>query len=110
MISVVLAATLAAAAPGSQDAARASYGRCLSAFMRASIAKPVPAAEFDKAAAAACANEKAAFERAAIAADTARKISRTEAQQMVASEIEDYIANAKEGYRAYIGEDGKPIS
>ena len=110
MISVVLAATLAAAAPGSQDAARSTYAKCLSAFMRESVQKPVKPAEFDTAAAAACATEKAAFERASVAADVARKMSRTEAQQLVASEIQDYLANAKEGYRAHIGDDGKPVT
>lgn len=112
MISSALAFSLlltAAAADGTSSA-RKAYSSCLDRFMAQGLdAKMAPEA-FDAALATACSAEAARLRQAAIEATVAAGRKRTDAEEMVAGDIEDYQLNTKELYREYASTGTSPTS
>ena len=100
MISIALALTLAAAGGSSPSQSREGYARCLKDFIGASVEKKMEPAAFDAAVAAACQDKLALFKAALASADAALGIKPAASAKATGEEIADYIAMAKEDYRA----------
>jgi hypothetical protein len=100
MISIALAFTLAATAGGPASVSREGYSRCLKEFMRTSLEKKMEPAAFDAAVATACQDKLALFKTALVNADLALGIKKAASEKGIRDEIADYVAMAKEDYRA----------
>lgn len=99
MISIALASMLAVAVSPSSES-REGYARCLKDFMRASLEQKMEPAAFDAAIATACRDKQALFKTALINADLALGMKRAASEKAIGEQIADYIAMAKEDYRA----------
>lgn len=100
MISIALALTLAAAGGSPSSESREGYARCLKDFMKASLEQKMEPAAFDAAVATACRDKQALFKTALVNADLALGMKRAASEKAIGEQIADYIAMAKEDYRA----------
>jgi|GEM_PF-3310724 len=114
MISNVLLAALIAApaAPASPAAnptqARKALASCLnSALMTDLDAKTQPAA-FKTKLSSICANEKAAYTTASIAADVGVGIKREAAERNASTDLDDIVSSAADRYQLFFESGGKP--
>ncbi len=100
MISVVLASMLLVAAPNSAAQSRDGFARCLKDLVRSSVEKKMEPAAFDTAIAGACQDKMALFKAAMVNSDVAMGMKRAASEKAIGQEIADYIAGAKEDFRA----------
>ncbi|MDT9599711.1 hypothetical protein [Sphingosinicella rhizophila] len=108
MISQLLFMLLAAAPADRINDARRAYSTCLTGLVKSELdAKTEPAA-FEGKLATACQSERAAFRDAIVAVDVSAGIKRPVAEENAATEIEDFISNAKESYRDYFETKTRP--
>ena len=100
MITLIVAAGLSAAAVQSPAVAapRKAYASCLTGFAKKAADDRMARQAFDTALAAACALEKAAFRQAVVADDMKRGAGRQDAEEGADLQIEDYLANIRDGY------------
>lgn len=104
MISFALMTFLTAAAPPPGLPPRKAYGACLKRAMNERLADKLAAQAFAAAAKAACAAEEAAFTRSLVDEDLRMKIKRPEAEANAAGQVQDYLANTTNNYRAALGD------
>lgn len=107
MISVALATLLLTAAPNNAAESREAYARCLKDFMRSSLEQKMEAAAFDTALAGACQDKQALFKTTMVNADVAMGMKRPASEKAIAEQIADYVAMAKEDYRAELAATAK---
>lgn len=100
MISIAFVSMLAASAGSPSSESREGYARCLKDFMRASLEQKMEVAAFDTAVANACRDKQALFKTALVNADLALGMKRAASEKAIGEQIADYIAMAKEDYRA----------
>ena len=109
MISSALVALLIVAAPDPTAQNRETYARCLKDFMRASHEQKMEPAAFDAALASACKDKEALLKTALTKADLAMGIKRAVSEKSTSEQIADYLAMAKDDYRAdFEAEKPKP--
>jgi hypothetical protein len=101
MISITLAAMLAAAAPAAGPPAqpRRAYGACLTKFGKAKAGEKLTPESFVAAAKAACAVEESAFKKSLIDYDVRTGTKRGDAEEGAQLQVEDYLANAADTYQ-----------
>lgn len=99
MISIALASMLAVAASPSSDS-REGYARCLKDFMRTSLEQKMEPFAFDAAVANACRDKQLLFKTALVNADVAMGMKRAVSEKAIGEQIADYVAMAKEDFRA----------
>ena len=112
MISTALAFSLlitTAAADGTPSA-RKAYSGCLHKFLVKGLDDKLEPDAFDAALAGACAAEAARLRQAAIDASVAAGRKRADAEEMVAGDIQDYQADAKEMFREYKEKGARPAA
>jgi D-alanyl-D-alanine dipeptidase len=99
MISIALVSMLAGAGSPSSEG-REAYARCLKEFKRVSLEQKMEPAAFDAAVATACRDKQLLFKTALINADVAMGMKRAASEKAIGEQIADYIAMAKEDFRA----------
>jgi hypothetical protein len=117
MIShVLLLAFLAAPAsapprnapPRNPNAERQAYMHCVDALVRSDLKAKVEPKAFEAKIATICQPQETAFRAASIAADTSVGVRRAQAEQNVASEIEDFRATRIDNYSLYFDSNSLP--
>ena len=110
MFSLALSAALAfaAAQPDPVIPARKAYADCLRKTTSAHLSDKAAPDKFDAEVQGACATQEAALKDALVKSDLARGFKRADAEDGAKSQIEDYLAVAKEDYRGFLESNTKP--
>lgn len=109
MIASVIAAALLLAPSSSPIASqRKAYNSCLEQFTIKGIEEKMEASAFEAALPAACANEQNALKQAAVSTGLAAGRKKADLEEIVAGDIEDYQANAKDLFKDFKAKAEKP--
>jgi hypothetical protein len=99
--SVIAAALLLVPASSPTAAQRKAYNSCLEKFTIKGIEEKMEAAAFEAAVGTVCANELSTLRQAAVSTGLAAGRKKADLEEMIAGDIEDYQANAKDMFRDF---------
>jgi len=99
MLTLIASAALAATAQPS-DAPRKAYANCLGEFVRKANKDALTQDAFDAGIKTACTTQEAAFRKSVVDYDMKTGTKRADAEDGARLQVEDYMANAREGFVA----------